>query len=116
MGSMTNMIKKKSNFYKQTADRSRPTMPTFIAAVATTFGEFGVEMVKLQEFITQAYSRKLFREGDRDDGLSSKVLTADFRTRFRNRIQVGIAQGVGQMIMTCGLPITSCKKHREVSN
>jgi len=91
-------------------------MPTFIAAVATTFGELGFETVKLQEFITHAYSRKLAREGDRDDGFTIKELTADFRTRFRNRIQVGIVQGVGQMMMTCGLRITSCKKHREVSN
>lgn len=57
-------------------------MTTFIAAVATTAGELGFETVKLQEFITHAYARKLAREGDRDDGFSIKSLTADFRTRF----------------------------------
>lgn len=101
---------------KQAYDQSRPTMPTFIAAVAATSGEVGIETVKLQEFLTMAYAKKLAREGDRDDGFSIKDLTADYRNRFRNRIQVAVAKGVGCMIMTCGLPIASCKKYREISN
>jgi len=51
----------------QLANQSRPTMPTFIAAVAATSGEVGIETVKLQEFLTMAYAKKLAREGDRDD-------------------------------------------------
>jgi len=44
---------------KQAHNRTRPTMPTFIAAVASTSRELGIETVKLQEFLTQAYARKL---------------------------------------------------------
>ena len=100
---------------KQALDGTRAKTPTFIAAVASTFGELGVETIKLQEFLTNAYARKLAGEGNRDDGFSIRTLTAAYRNKFRNRMHVAIAKGVARMINTCGLPVSVCKKYRNVA-
>jgi hypothetical protein len=104
------------NAKKQANDGMRPSAPTFIAAVASTYGEFGIETTKLQEFLTSAYSRKLAREGDRDDGFSIQVLTADFRNRFKNSINVAVAKGLGRMINTCGWPVSVCRKYQSIES
>jgi hypothetical protein len=97
---------------KQTIDGMRTHDPIFLAAAVSTFGELGVETVRLQELLTSAYSRKLAREGNRDDGFSIQSLTAEFRNKFRDRIQVSVAKGLGRMINTCGLPALSCRKYQ----
>jgi len=101
---------------KQTMNGARTKKPIFMAVVLSTFGEFGLETVKLQEFLTSAYARKLAREGSRQDGLSTQTLTAQFRNKFRNRMQIAVAKGIGRMINTCGLPATMCKKHQSIRN
>jgi len=62
-----------------------------------------------------AYARKLAGEGNRDDGFSIRTLTAAYRNKFRNRMHVAIAKGVARMINTCGLPVSVCKKYRNVA-
>merc|ERR1719273_2411245 len=112
------MVFRKVDFFrkKQALDGTRAKTPTFIAAVAATFGELGVETINLQEFLTNAYAKKLAKEGNRDDGFSIETLTAAYRNKFRNRIQVAIAKGIATMINTCGLPAAVCKKHNLLVN
>jgi len=93
-------------------DGMRTHDPIFLAAAVSTFGESGVETVRLQELLTNAYSRKLVREGNWDDGFSIQALTVEFCNNFRDRINISVAKGLGIMINTCGLPVSSCRKYR----
>jgi len=98
----------------QATNGARAKSPTFIAAVVSTFGEFGLETIKLQEALTNAYARKLSREGNRQDGFSVQRLTAEYRNKFRNRLHIAVAKGIGRMINTCGLPVTLCRKYQNI--
>ena len=53
---------------KQFQTRTRMQKPIFWAGVASTYGELGPDTIKLQEWLTSIYGRKLTREGPRPDG------------------------------------------------
>lgn len=82
----------------------RPSYPEFRAVVISTLGEFGIDTVEVQEFLLACYKRKLEREGDRADGLSTQQLTARFRSRLRIGMQVAMAKGCADMATRAGLP------------
>ena len=96
---------------KQLANGRRTSAPTFYAAVVSTYGELGQETVKLQEWLTSAYGRRLDREGPRDDGTSRARLTAAFRNHFRLRMLTAVAKGLGAMLNSAGFPLAACKKY-----
>jgi hypothetical protein len=95
---------------KQFESGKRCNNPKFVAAAATTFGEFSPSFVSLQEWITRKYAEKLKRMGPRDDGLTKQRLTAVFRNDLRSSIQVAIARGVAKMILGAGLDRSACRK------
>ena len=64
---------------KQKASRLRSHVPRFFAACISTHGELGKETIQLTEWLTSAYSRRLEREADDDDGISRATKTARFQ-------------------------------------
>ena len=68
-------------------------------------------MLKLQEWLVARYRARVEREGDRDDGLSPATLAARFRNEFRGRMLTAMAKGQARMMMSAGLPSSSCKKY-----
>ena len=96
---------------KQFQTKRRMQKPIFWAAVASTYGELGPETIKLQEWLTSTYGRKLAREGPRPDGMKNVKLTAAYRNDFRERIIMAVAKGQSKMLTTCGLPAITCRKH-----
>lgn len=95
---------------KQKLDGKRHNLPAFRAAVVSSLGEFGKELVMLQEWITSCYARKIVGEGHRDDGEKIEDLTAKFRRKFRTAIVVAVARGQARMLNTQGLPAGCIKK------
>ena len=79
--------------------------------MVTTYGELGRETVKLQEWLTSAYGRRLDREGPRDDGTSRARLTAEFRNNFRLSMLTAVAKGLAAMLNSAGFPLAACKKY-----
>ena len=96
---------------KQAADGKRPHPPKFFAATVSTYGEFGPDLLALQERLTAAYGRRLLREGPRDGGTQRQALTATFRNKFRFRVLIAVARGVAKMCNEVGLDKKSCKKY-----
>jgi hypothetical protein len=90
--------------------RLRSSYPKFRAVVVSTLGEFGIDTIEVQEFLLACYKRKLKREGDRKDGLSSQFLTAKFRNQMRIGLQIAVAKGCANMATRAGLP--SSKKRQ----
>jgi len=95
---------------KQFEDKKRHVLPQFIAAVTSSMGEFGLELVKLQEWLCACYSRKLARLGPRDDGTKIATMSATFRNKFRYSIYAAVARGQARMLLSSGLPAGSTKK------
>ena len=89
--------------HKQLETKRRTRKPTFWPVVVTTLGETNKETVRLQEWIIMVYGRKLLRQGSQDDGVPIKTKTAILRNRFRTAIQMAVAKGTANMILTCGL-------------
>ena len=80
----------------------------FLAAVVSNLGAFGVETMKLIEWVTSAYKEKLKRDypDGRADGRSYESLTAEFRRDYRAAIATVIARGVADKFLHSGLPTT----------
>ena len=93
---------------KQHLDRKRESKPEFIAGVCSTLGEFGPDMVKLQEDLTKMYLRRLQEEerlsGPRLDGYTQAQLTGIFRSAFKCNTQTAVAKGFARMLCDVGLP------------
>ena len=68
--------------HKQHLDKKRMVKPKFVPAAITTHGEFGQGVFYVQEMFTQAYKRKLMREGPREDGHTIASLTATTALAF----------------------------------
>jgi len=97
---------------KQTLDGFRDQNPTFLAVAITTNGEFGPETIKTIEIITKAYAHKCTKEKKlRHDGRTVEELTASFRNKLRDSLQIAVAKGLSRMITTAGWPVSSCKKN-----
>ena len=94
---------------KQTNDGRRMKQPQFLAGVVTTYGELGLETIKLVEFLTWAYGKKKALEGHREDGIKLSTLTAHFRNDLRMKMMISVAKGLSRMLNTAGLPSGTCK-------
>ena len=90
--------------------RLRASLPEFGAFVISTLGELAPDVIVVQEFLLACYARKLRREGERRDGYTKKVLTAQFRTKMRIGLQVAVARGCAQMSINAGLPYFKKRK------
>ena len=102
---------------KQWKDGKRICMPQFLGSICSTLGEFSPDMVRLQEWLVKAHLRKLGREGDRADGRSMEALSAQFRNELRNAVIVAVMKGQAEMLVSAGLPSSSCRKYlTETSN
>ena len=99
---------------KQVENGRRHCEPKFWACVATTHWELGLEAIKLQEYLTWNYGKKLAMEGHRDNGKKISTLTAQFRNDFRLKIVVAVAKGQARMLNTAGLPMGIFKKYSAI--
>ena len=99
---------------KQVKNGMRHCGPKFGGCVATTHGELGLETIKLQEYLTWNYGKKLAMEGHRDNGKKISTLTAEYRNDFRVKIMMAIAKGQARMLNTTGLPMGTCKKYSAI--
>ena len=89
--------------HKQIETKKRTRKPVFLPTVVTTLGEMNKEAVRLQEWIVMVYGRRLLRQEAQDDGIPIKTKTAILRNKFRTAIQMAVAKGTANMILTCGL-------------
>ncbi len=92
---------------KQVTNRHREAVPKFFGAAMTTHGEFGDDTIRLVEWITRAYGRRISREADDEDGVSRTSKTALFRRQLRAALQAAVARGYARMLNECGLPRAS---------
>jgi hypothetical protein len=90
----------------------RHLKPLFVPAVMTTHGEMGPDLVKLLEWITGHYRRKVESEGPRADGQDAADLTTAFRQRSRERLLVAIAKGTAAALRAAGLSKMACHKYQ----
>jgi hypothetical protein len=90
----------------------RRLKPLFVPAVMTTHGEMGPDLVKLLEWITEHYRRRVESEGPRADGQDTADLTTAFRKRSRERLFVTIAKGTADVLRAAGLSKMACHKYQ----
>ena len=88
----------------------RQETPKFLAALVSTHGELGRGSQALIERLTHSYGLRLAREGDRKDGAEPALLTARFRNKLRCTLKVGVAKGLGRMLLASGLPFRKKKQ------
>jgi hypothetical protein len=87
---------------KQHQEGKRASIPSFVPFVFSDSGQLSPRATELQEWIVDQYKRACLKNGPRADGRTTTELVRIFRQRFRLKVQLAIAAGLGNMIQAAG--------------
>jgi hypothetical protein len=81
-----------------------PYMPSFVAAVVSTLGEFGEGALKAQEFIVNIAKSFYTSQQPSEDGITAAVKIRNFRKNLNRSLLVNVARGTARVKLTAGQP------------
>ena len=79
-------------------------MPIFLAPVFAHHGELGGDAFILIERLCTAVFKRAASLPPRDDDLSPKAISADFRKRLKDALAAAVIRGYGAILFTAGSP------------